>query len=140
MTLGLAIRISAFAFGTGCLVLFVSGYVDLRSELVRATRELSLARDKNLAVTRLGHAVLRDSGLDAAAGGTASFLGCFLPLVVAVIVPSQAWIGIVVAIAMLAVLGAALARSIGGRWLTWSIILAASGMVLTGVGLWLQIA
>lgn len=139
MTLTLAIRISLFALGTGSLVLFVSGYVDLRSELVRATRQLNLARNKNLAITHLGRAVLREGAIDAGAGGVASFLGCLLPLLVAVLVPDRAWVAIIVAIAMLAALGAVFAISVGGRWPVWALSLASSGIALTAVGLWLKI-
>lgn len=139
MTFHLAVRIALFAFGTGCLVLFVSGYVDLRNELVRATRQLNLRRNNNLAITHLGRAVLRESGIDAGAGGIASFLGCLLPLTVANLDPARSWLGIVAALVMLAILGAALALSVGGRWPVWAATLALAGGALTGIGLWLRI-
>ena len=136
----LAVQISLFAATTGIFVIFVSGYVGLRAELVRAARQLNLTGSGRLAATQLGRTIVREAGWEATAGGIASFLGCFVPLAVAWVFPNHGWVGILIALAMLAVLGVVLADLIQGRKLVWSLLLAASGVVLTMVGLWLKIA
>lgn len=140
VTIQLACRVSLFAAVTGWFVLFVSTYVDLRAELVRSARELNLGGHGRLAVTSLGRTVLREAGWESVAGGCASFVGCFIPLLVAWLIPDHGWVGLVVAFAMLAALGVALARSVQGRPLVWSALLLLGGVLLTVVGLWLRIA
>ena len=136
----LAVQISLFAASTGFFVIFVSGYVDLRAELVRASHQLSLTGSGRLAATQLGRTIVSEAGWEAIAGSIASFLGCFAPLAVAWAVPNYGWVGILIAFAMLAGLGAVVANLVHGRKLVWSLLLTAGGVVLTVIGLWLKIA
>lgn len=140
VTVELAVQISLFAATTGVFVIFVSSYVALRAELVRAARQLNLTGSGRLAATRLGRTIVREAGWEATAGGIASFLGCFVPLAVAWAFPNHGWVGILIALAMLAGLGVVLAELVQGRKLVWSIFLTVSGIALTMIGLWLEIA
>ena len=140
VTLPLTLRISLFAAATGCFVLFVSSYVDLRVELVRSARELNLAGDGRLALTHLGRTILREAGWEAVAGAATSFIGCLVPLAVAWLIPAHGWIGILVAFVMLAALGIALAETTQGHKAVWSILLVLGGVGLTAVGLVLKIS
>jgi len=140
VTFGLALRVSLFAAVTGWFVLFVSTYVDLRSELVHAARELNLGGRGRLALTSLGRTVFREALREAAAGGAASFIGCLIPLLIAWLTPRHGWIGMLSAFVMLACLGASLARFIHGRSVVWSGLLVLGGIVLAGIGRWLKIA
>ncbi len=140
VTIDLALRISLFAASTGLFVIFVSGYVDLRAELVRAAGQLNLTGSGRLVATQLGRTILREASWEAAACAVASFIGCFVPLVVAWAFPNYGWIGILIAFAMLAGLGVMLANFAQGSKTIWAGSLAAGGVVLTLIGLWLKIA
>jgi VIT1/CCC1 family predicted Fe2+/Mn2+ transporter len=137
---GLTLRIAIFALVTAAFVLFVARYSELRIELVREARELNLTRHGQLATTRLGRAVLAEASGDASLASAMSFVGALVPLAVASAVPSDPWLAIVVAVALLAALGVALARTIHGNPLIWASALAASGVALTLVGIELGIA
>lgn len=138
--LGLALRIGCFAFATGWFVLFISDYVGLRADLVRAARQLNLTEHGQLATTQLGRAVRREALADATIGGIASFAGSLVPLLAAGAMPRYSWVAIVIAVGMLAVLGIGLARTVYGRPSVWAVALAVGGVLLTVVGLQLQIA
>ena len=140
VTAELAVQISLFAASTGFFVIFVSGYVALRAELVRSAHQLNLTGSGRLAATRLGRTVVREAGWEATAGGIASFLGSLVPLAIAWAFPNHGWVGILVAFAMLAGLGVVLANLIQGRKLVWAILLTVGGIALTVIGLWLKIA
>jgi hypothetical protein len=56
------------------------------------------------------------------------------------VVPGSGWIAVPIAIAMLALLGAAVAAAIDGATLHWSLALAAGGLAMTAVGYELRIA
>ena len=140
VTAELTVQISLFAATTGFFVIFVSGYVALRAELVRASRQLNLTGSGRLAATQLGRTIVREAGWEATAGGIASFLGCLVPLAVAWAFPNHGWVGILTAFAMLAGLGVVLANLIQGRKSVWSILLIVGGVALTMIGLWLEIA
>jgi VIT1/CCC1 family predicted Fe2+/Mn2+ transporter len=137
---GLVVRIGVFAAVTAGFVLFVARYAESRLELVRHARELNMLEHGRLAATSLGRAVLRDATEDAVLGGAASFAGAAVPLAIAALVPSHAWLAVPTAVALLAALGVALSRLIFGRPAIWAAALAASGVALAAVGVELRIA
>ncbi len=140
ITFGLALRVSAAAFVTAAFVFFVAQYADYRGQLVTAARHLSLHSSRRLTRTRLGVALVREAFGGTVLTGCASFPGALVPLLTAALVPSASWVAIPVAIAMLAALGAVVARAIDGAPLLWALVLAVGGAAMTGVGYELQIA
>jgi VIT1/CCC1 family predicted Fe2+/Mn2+ transporter len=93
-----------------------------------------------LATTRLGRGARWDALLDALHGSVASFLGAGLPLVIAAMLPAISWISLVIAVAMLALLGALIARQINANRLVWAGTLTLAGIILIAVGAALDIA
>jgi VIT1/CCC1 family predicted Fe2+/Mn2+ transporter len=93
-----------------------------------------------LATTRLGRAARWNALMDALHGSVASFLGAGLPLFIAALLPALTWLSLVIAVAMLALLGALIARQINANALLWAGGLAAAGIILIVVGAELNIA
>jgi hypothetical protein len=138
--LGLALRIAAFAVATAAFVIFVARYAEFRSGLVRGARQLNIPDHGRLAGTALGRAVAIDAGADALLASLASGLGALVPLAIAAAFPELSWLAVVVAIGLLATLGAALGRVVLGSPLVWAAGLALGGAILTAVGVALHIA
>ena len=138
--LGLTLRVGAFAVVTAAFVLFVARYADARTELVRQSRQLSLASHGHLAETKLGRAVLREALGDATLASTTSFLGAVLPLAVATAIPAESWVAVVVAVVLLSALGVVVAVVVHGRRIYWALALGSGGVALSLIGLTLRIA
>jgi hypothetical protein len=129
-----AIEVGCVAFGTAAFTVFVSEYAELRSRLSRSTEQLNLATSGHLATTKLGRRAILLAEQSALIASTSSFLGATIPLAIAAQVPSLSWIGVAIAIALLGVLGAALAAGVGGRWPRWVIGLIGVGIAVAAVG------
>jgi hypothetical protein len=140
VTLGLSLRVASFALATALIAIFGARYVELRVGLIRASKQLNLLKRGALATTRLGRAARWNALMDALHGSVASFLGAGLPLFIAAMLPAVTWLSLVIAVSMLAVLGALIARQINGNALLWAGGLAAAGIILIGVGAELNIA
>ncbi len=138
--LGLALRVASFALVTAVFAIFVARYVELRTGLIRASRQLNLLQRGALATTRLGRAARRDALADAAQASLASYCGALLPLGIAVAVPAYRWLPLALAVGMLTLLGLVVGRRLGGNPLLWAAALATAGIILTGVGAELNIA
>jgi hypothetical protein len=138
--LGLALRVASFALVTAVFAIFVARYVDLRTGLIRASRQLNLLDRGALATTRLGRAARRDALGDAAQASLASYCGALLPLGIAVAFPASRWLPLVLAVGMLTFLGLVVGHRLGGNPGLWAAALAAAGIILTGVGAMLNIA
>ena len=138
--LGLALRVASFALVTAVFAIFVSRYVDLRSGLIQAARQLNLLERGALATTRLGRAVRRDALADAAQASVASYSGALFPLGIAVAFPAYRWLPLALAIGMLTFLGLVIGKRLGGNPRLWAAGLAVAGIILTGVGAVLNIA
>lgn len=136
---GLALRVAVAGASSSGFMLFVAHYSQLRSELSEAERQLNLTSHGQLAASRLGRAVLLESGAAAVVGGIAGFCGALLPLLVGVLVPSIPWLAIAAALVVLGVLGAALAIAAHGRPVVWALVLAAAGAVLAYLGMHLKL-
>jgi hypothetical protein len=138
--LGLSLRVATFALATAAFAIFVAQYVDLRFALIGAAKHLNLLKRGALATTRLGRAARRNALADAAQASTASFAGALLPLAVAVAFPGHAWLALVIAVGMLALLGVVTARRIQGNAASWAAGLALAGIIIIGIGAELNIA
>jgi hypothetical protein len=134
MTGGLAVRVAVGAMATGAFIFYVGRYAELRGMLIRAERRLNLTSRGRLATTRLGRAVLVEALEDSAVSGIASFGGAMLRLLLAVGAPSVPALAIIASVAMLAVMGAALARVVAGSMPRWVGGLAAGGAAMVALG------
>lgn len=135
--LDLALRISLAATVTSAFVFFVARYSELRRSLMRAERELSMS--SHLAATALGHRVLVESVEAAAVAALSGLPGALLPLGIGVLVAPSSWFAIVAAIAVLAVLGLVIARTVAGSSLRWVTGMVGSGLAMSLIGAALHI-
>lgn len=136
----LALRVGIAAFVSAIFTVFVAEYAQLRAELVRAERELSLSVSGRLAAGSLGRQVAREAVQAALVASVASFAGATLPLLVGVALRGHSWTALAVAIAALGLLGAGLAAAVEGSRLRWVLALVACGVVVTTIGTMLDIA
>ncbi|MER7967538.1 hypothetical protein ABTX35_00720 [Streptomyces sp. NPDC096080] len=139
VTASLALRVGLVALTTAAFAVFVADYADRRSYLMRASRQLNLTRRGQLATTRLGHLAMARSLLATVIACTASFAGAALPLLAGAALPGLSWMVVVLAVAALAVLGAALGHLFAGSPLRWAATLGCGGVVVTWIGVWLHI-
>ena len=135
----LALRVAAAGTLTGSFAFFVAHYADLRSELVRAERQLNLMSPGRFASTQLGRAALRDSYLGALIVGICGFLGALIPLIVSAVFPKPSWIGVAAAIGTLALVGIFLAKAVYGSPARWALVLVLAGILLSFMGVELRI-
>jgi VIT1/CCC1 family predicted Fe2+/Mn2+ transporter len=140
LTIGLAMKVGLVAFVTAVFTMFVAEYAELRSRLSQATRQLNLSASGHLATTALGRRVILEAALAAVIASVSSFTGAIVPLVVAGSFPSVSWVGLVVAIVLLGLLGGALAASFGGRATRWMAGLILAGVAVAAIGFELNIA
>jgi VIT1/CCC1 family predicted Fe2+/Mn2+ transporter len=135
----LALRVAAAAAVSGAFVFFVAHYAELRGELVEAEKQLNLRPHGRHVTSRLGRAVLLDAAEAAAIASGCSFCGALLPLGFGVFLPAPGWLAVVVALAVLALLGIFLARTVHGSPFNWAVGLLAGGAILTCAGAWLHL-
>jgi len=138
-TLSLALRVSVAAGATTIFVFFIAHYAQLRLDLIRHERELNFTEHGKLAATRLGRRVFMDSLLRAMLASGFSLVGALFPLVLCVIAPSPAWLGLAITIITLSGLGALLARTIHGSPLLWGVAHFVAGIVLALLGMRLNL-
>lgn len=134
VNLSLAIRVAIGALATSGFIFYIGRYAGLRGRLVRAERELNLVRRGRLATTQLGRAVLLEAISDAVISGTFSFAGALLPLVLAVALPANPLISIVIPIALLGMMGFVLGKAVSGSSVLWAICLLFGGGVIAILG------
>jgi len=139
MSVGLALRVATVAILTGGFAFFVAHYADLRSELVRAERQLNLLSHGRFASTRLGRAALHDAFIGALIVSICSFLGALIPLIASALMPRPTWLGIAIAIGTLALLGIFLAKAVYGSPVRWALVLVVAGALLSFIGVKLEI-
>ncbi|MBY8889249.1 hypothetical protein K7472_31055 [Streptomyces sp. PTM05] len=136
---GLAVRVAFVALVTAAFSVFVSDYAERRAQLVRASRELNLTSRGHLAATRLGRLALGRSLLAMAVACLASFVGSVVPLLAGALLPNLSWLVLVLAIGALAVLGAALGRTLSASAWRWCVLMGCGGIAVTWIGVWLHI-
>lgn len=135
----LSLRVAAAAAVAGAFIFFVAHYADLRSELVRAERQLNLLSHGRFATTQLGKTVLRESIVSAVIDSVCTFIGALIPLSAGMIPYGPAWLGAAVAVAALALLGFLLGRATYGNPLNWALTLAVAGALVAYIGMKLNI-
>jgi predicted membrane protein (TIGR00267 family) len=139
MSLGLSLRVATAAAVAGAFVFFVAHYAELRSELVRAERQLNLLSRGRFAATRLGQAVLRESFIGAMIASVCTFVGALIPLLASMAPSGPVWLGAAVGIATLALLGFILGRTVYGKPSRWALGLAVAGTLVACIGMQLRI-
>lgn len=128
------------AFVTALFTMFVAEYAELRARLQRSSEQLSLSPKGHLAATQLGRRVTRMAATAAVVTSVSSFVGAAIPLLIAGTFPKYSWIGLAVALALLGILGAALATSVRGAHWRWVVGLMLLGAVVAVIGTRLNIA
>lgn len=139
MQLGLALRVSTAAAVSGLFIFVVAHYAELRSELIEAERQLNLTEHGRLAASRLGRTVFIEAAIGALVASASTFAGALLPLVIAALVPQPPWVSIGSALAVLALFGHLLARTVYGRSPRWMVALVAGGAALAYLGMKMDI-
>lgn len=139
-TVDLALRVAIGSSISGIFVFFTAEYARLRSELVHAEKELNLLSHGFFATAQLGKQVRSEALVAAALSSTSNFLGAFLPLLFGIFMPGPSFFALFPPLVALGCLGAALARTIHGRYLFWILSLIAVGLVLSYAGVLLHIA
>jgi len=137
--IGLISRVSAASAVTTLFVFFVAHYAELRTELARVERQLSLTPRGRLGASRLGRQSFEQALAGAALAAVCGFIGAALPLLISMVVPRPTYTGPCITIVLLGVLGGTLARSIHGSMLTWSIAVMAGGGLFILFGLELNL-
>jgi hypothetical protein len=139
VTVEFAMKVGCVAFVTAIFTMFVAEYAEMRSRLSRATKQLNLSASGHLAATALGRRAVVEAAQAAVIASVSSFAGATIPLAIAGIFPSVSWIGLVIAIVLLGILGAALAAGLAGRWPRWVIGLIVAGVAVAAIGSQLDI-
>lgn len=132
-------KLAAVTACTTSFVFFVAHYAQLRSELVHAARELNLLSHGHLATTQLGRQIFREALVNAAVASVCGIVGSTIPLAMSFIAPALPFVGIALTIALLGALGCWLAISVFGSPLLWASGLMLGGLVVTMIGLELNI-
>lgn len=138
-SLTLIVKVGVATAGTTLFVFFVAHYAELRADLVRAERELNLLSHGHLATTRLGQQVFREALLGSSIAALCGLVGSTIPLVLCLMLPEPPLAGVALTIALLGLLGAVLARSFYGSPRIWAIGLMIGGIVLTFIGVKLNV-
>ncbi|HVX23127.1 MAG TPA: hypothetical protein VHB02_17435 [Acidimicrobiales bacterium] len=139
-TVVFSLKVGCVAFVTALFTMFVAEYADQRAQLARSTRQLSLSGSGHLATTKLRGRAMRKAFQAAGVASAFSFVGATLPLALAAVLSGTPWAGFVVAIVLLAALGAALAASFDARVAYWAAALFVAGLAVAAIGSWLDIA
>jgi predicted membrane protein (TIGR00267 family) len=139
LSVDLAVRVGAATALTTLFVFFVAHYAELRAELVRAERQLNLLSHGKLAGGRLGLRAIEEAAAGSVVAALCGFVGAMIPLLLCLSCPGPRWVGIAATILLLGLLGALLARSIHGAAPLWSVAIMLGGIVLTFVGVSLDI-
>lgn len=139
ITFSLALRVALASLVSSGFVFFVAKYSELRGQLIHAEKQLNLTSSGKLASTRLGRKVLNQSSSDALISGLSGFLGAFLPLISAILVPEYPWFAIAFSSFILAILGFILGNAVGRKPIIWSLMLALGGLVVSLIGYLLHI-
>lgn len=140
LTLMLALRVGVAALVTAAFTVFVADYAERRSALVRAAKQLNMTEPGRLAATNLGRKALRESFVAMIVAAGASLVGAGAPLAVGAILPGPAWIVVALTIALLGGFGWLLGGLLAGRRGFWAASMTVGGVVVTAIGVWLNIA
>ena len=135
-----ALRVGAATSLTTLFVFFVAHYAEMRADISRAERELNLMAHGKLATGALGRRAIQESFAGAFVAAICGLFGAMIPLLLCHALPSPRWLGLAITVGLLGALGAILAKSFHGTMLAWAASLMAGGILLTWIGLQLNIA
>ena len=137
---GFSLRVAMGSAVCGIFVFYTAEYTRLRGRLIHAEKQLNLPRHGIFATTQLGKQVRAEAVFAAILSSSANFLGAFFPLMMGSVVHGSLLLAISPSLIALALLGAALARTVHGSYLLWVASLILGGIVLSFLGVWLHIA
>jgi predicted membrane protein (TIGR00267 family) len=132
-------KVATIAACSTSFVFFVAHYAQLRAELIRAARELNLLSHGRLATTQLGRQVFQEAAVGALIASVCGVIGSVIPLLVALLVPSEPRVGLACAIGLLGLFGVLLARQVMGSPYWWSGGLIAGGLLVMAIGIKLNV-
>lgn len=139
-SISLAFRVGSAALVTAAFTMFVADYAERRSHLVRSARELNLTEPGRLAASNLGRAVLRESATATTVAAIASLVGAAIPLLLGAALPTPPVVTVVVTVGLLGVLGFAIGVMLSARRWAWFVSMLLGGVVVTFLGVVLDIA
>jgi hypothetical protein len=140
VSMDLALRVAVFALASGALTFFVARLTEVRQRLTNAERQLNIVTPGRLARTDLGRHALIDAVEQTAIASGASFAAALTLVGFAAAVPGATWLSIMLSLALLAGTGLVIGRSVHGAPLTWMGGLIAGGVVVSALGIWLNLA
>lgn len=139
LSVSLALRVAAVASLPALFTVFISDYAYLRADLSRAEHELNITKAGRLASSNLGRRLTWQAASAAIEAAIASFVGALVPLLTALLLPHDPWLVIIATMIIVGLLGAVLARVVGGKEVTWFIVSLVAGAVIVVLGVKLNI-
>lgn len=139
MSVLLALRIAFGSAFVGTLSFFIAEYSRLRSELTRASQQLTMRSSNRLVKTDLGTRILVESLGGTLLSGSFGFVGALIPLLFDVFLPAEGYMAILSAYLVLAFMGMGIARISSGNRLRWMGSLIVLGITVTMVGKFIAI-
>jgi hypothetical protein len=139
-SISFSLRVGAATALTTLFVFFVAHYAQMRADIHRAERELNLKSHGKLAAGALGRRAVRESLLGSGLAAVCGLVGAMVPLLLCDALAKEPWLGLMISVGLLGLLGVALARSFQGTAIIWALTLMAGGCLLTWIGLQLNIA
>ncbi len=130
----LALRVALVTAISGGFVYFISEYAKQRNSLIKAEKELNLARHGKFVTSNLGRQILKETAVGVLVSGSFSFFGAFVPISGAVFFPTYSWLSILIALLILAILGFSMAKLVYGSSVRWVFTLIATGIVVSFLG------
>lgn len=135
-----ALRVALAAALPTLLVSGAADYARRLGELRDSERQLNVVRHGQVVHSELGRRAARAAAGSALTAGVCSLLGAAAPLVLAMLFPRPAWLGLGLSWLALALLGAAIGRSVESPPLPWAAGLLLLGLLLSAVGVMLGVA
>jgi VIT1/CCC1 family predicted Fe2+/Mn2+ transporter len=137
--ISLAIRVAFGSAFVGTFSYFIAEYSSMRVQLSRESRHLNLSSPAYLLRSQPGRDILKESVLYTSLTGICSFSGSFIPLIFEVLIPSNGYIAITVAVLALAMTGFVISRSISGNPFFWVTLMVFLGVIVSVIGNALQL-
>jgi predicted membrane protein (TIGR00267 family) len=129
-----AINAGVFASVTNLATSLFTEQYQTRRELLAIERQLVISERGRLLRTGLFRTGRRRALMRSAVHAGTAFFGAAIPLLPALALPNAPWIGLVVPLGALFVLGTSLGRRGAGRPLFWGLGMILAGVVVTVVG------
>ena len=138
-SLNLAIRVALVTSISGACMYFISEYSRQRIRLIRAEKELNFTQHGKFVTTNLGKQIRKETLQSVIISGSCSLLGAFIPMSGAVFFPGTAWVSLIIALFILALLGWGIARIVYGNAILWVTYLFLAGIVVSFIGYKLRV-